>query len=456
MLPASVGCDTAFVALHLAGKLPVLLNWTTGPANLAHAARVMGLKKVVTSKAFVDRAGLQVEGVEFVFLEELRRGIGKIELLRTLIATVLFPGRARAESPKVSPEKPALVLFTSGSEKAPKAVPLTHANIFANQKGGIPELGLTRNDSVLGFLPAFHSFGISVTCLMPILGGMRVVHHPDPTDAGALARKTAAYRPTVVCGTPTFIGYLLERAKPGSLDSLRIVVVGAEKCPPSLFEACTRLAPRALVLEGYGITECSPVVAANTPKAIRAGTVGKALPPVELLVVDLESNQPLPSGQVGMLLVSGPTVFPGYIGHDGPPPFQERDGKKWYVTGDLVSLDEDGFVVFAGRLKRFLKAGGEMISLPALEEPFTRMYPPTDEGPRVAVEGIETEEGRRIVLFTTEDIALRDANTKLLKEGFRGVMRLDEVRKVDKIPVLGTGKTDYKILRTWISGEVRV
>jgi long-chain-fatty-acid--[acyl-carrier-protein] ligase len=455
LLPASVACDTAFLALHLAGKLPVLLNWTTGPANLAHAARVMGLTRVVTSKVFVDRTGIAVEGTEYLFLEELRGGIGKMELLRTLLATKYFPGRARAEVPPTDPHKPAVVLFTSGSEKAPKAVPLTHSNILSNQKGGLPELGLTRKDSILGFLPAFHSFGINITLLVPVLGGMRVVHHPDPTDAGALARKVGAYRPTVMCGTPTFLSYILDRAKPGQLDSLRTVIVGAEKCPPALFERCKQLAPGATILEGYGITECSPVVAANTPGKIRPGTVGKPLPPVEVSVIDLETDKDLPAGEVGMLLVTGPTVFPGYIGHDGPSPFRERDGKRWYVTGDLASVDRDGFITFAGRLKRFLKAGGEMISLPALEEPFTHMYPPTKEGPRVAVEGIETEGGRRIVLFATEDITLKDANTKLLKEGFRGVMRLDEVRKVETIPVLGTGKTDYKVLRAWIGGGAK-
>jgi acyl-CoA synthetase (AMP-forming)/AMP-acid ligase II/acyl carrier protein len=450
LLPASVACDTAFIALHLAGKLPVLLNWTTGPVNLAHAARTMGLTRVITSKAFVDRIGIVVEGTEYLYLEELRGGIGKFELLRTLLATKLFPGRARAEVPPVDPNRPALVLFTSGSEKAPKAVPLTHINILSNQKGGIPELAVTRDDSIIGFLPAFHSFGISVACLLPILGGMRVIHHPDPTDAGALTRKIGTYRPTLLCGTPTFLSYILERAKPGQLNSLKKILVGAEKCPPALFDRCKQLAPGAILLEGYGITECSPVVSANTPKNYRSGTVGKPLPPVEVCVVDLDNDRDLPTGQVGMLLVSGPTIFPGYIGHDGPSPFREHGGKRWYVTGDLASVDADGFITFAGRLKRFLKAGGEMISLPALEEPFAKMYPPTDEGPRVAVEGVEVDDGRRIVLFTTEDITLQDANTKLHKEGFRGVLRVDEVRKVDTIPVLGTGKTDYKVLRAQI------
>jgi long-chain-fatty-acid--[acyl-carrier-protein] ligase len=180
--------------------------------------------------------------------------------------------------------------------------------------------------------------------------------------------------------------------------------------------------------------------------------VGQPLPGVEVCAVDLETEAVLPPGRRGMLHVSGPIVFPGYIGYDGPSPFRERDGKRWYVTGDLAELDAEGTIRLSGRLKRFLKAGGEMISLPALEEPLAHRYPPTVEGPRVAVEGIETEGGgRHVVLFTTEPLGLREANAVLQEEGFRGVMRLDEVRHIEKVPVLGTGKTDYKVLRAQIT-----
>lgn len=451
MMPASVACDIALIALHLAGKLPVVLNWTTGPANLAHAARITGLTHVVTSRAFIDRTGIEIEDVEYLYLENLRKDMSKFELLRTLLMVRWLPGHVRKLAPHLSVEKPAVVLFTSGSEKAPKAVPLTHRNIITLLRNGTPFLGITHGDSILGFLPAFHSFGMTVTCLMPILGGMRVVHHPDPTDASALAHKLGVYRPTILVGTPTFVSFILERVQREQLTSLRLIVVGAESCPPSVRQRCAELAPSATVLEGYGITECSPVVASNTVAENRPYTLGKPLPGVEVQVVDLESNQPLPTDQLGMLLVSGPTVFPGYIAYDGPSPFQERDGKRWYITGDLVHIDQDGFIHFDGRLKRFLKAGGEMISLPALEEPFVRLYPPTKDGPRVAVEGIETESGRRIVLFATEPITLREANARLMEAGFRGVMRLDEVRQVEGIPVLGTGKTDYKALRAMLT-----
>ncbi len=450
MLPASVAADLALLGLHLAGKLPVLLNWTTGPANLAHAVKTAELKRVVTSKAFVDRAHVEVPGVEFVFLEDLRKGIGKVEGLLALLGQRFFSRSVRRQAlakATTDPEAAAVVLFTSGSEKAPKAVPLSHRNVLANMTMVIPQIDVTRADIMLGFLPPFHSFGHTVTSLLPILCGVKVLHHPDPTDAGALVRKIAAYKPTVVAGTPTFVGYILDKAAAGDLDSLTMMVVGAEKCPPAIFERSRTLAPNAKVIEGYGITECSPIVSANPTAKPKAGTIGPPLPGLLVRIVDAETNEPLPQGKMGILEVSGPSVFRGYMGGDTPPPFHEADGKQWYITGDLAALDEDGYIVFHGRLKRFLKAGGEMISLPALEEPFAKLYPPTDQGPRVAVEGIETDTGRTVVLFTTEKLDVREANAVLQKEGFRGVMRLDEVRSVDKIPVLGTGKTDYKVLR---------
>jgi acyl-CoA synthetase (AMP-forming)/AMP-acid ligase II len=283
-----------------------------------------------------------------------------------------------------------------------------------------------------------------------------VVYHPDPTDAAGLIRKIVTYKPTAVASTPTFLGHVLDRARPGDLDSLTLIVVGAERCPAAIFKKAAALAPNAVVVEGYGITECSPVVSVNPADAPKPGTIGKPLVGLDVAVTDLETGGRLPPGEMGMLHVAGPTIFPGYLGHDGPQPFAEFDGKRWYVTGDLASLDDEGYLVFHGRLKRFLKAGGEMISLPALEEPFAKLYPATDAGPRVAVEGVDDDGRRRIVLFTTEDVPLKEANAVLQREGHRGIMRIDEVRKVERIPVLGTGKTDYKVLRGMIAnpGEV--
>src|SRR5207249_4880369 len=280
-------------------------------------------------RAFIERTKIKVPGVQYLFLEELRQKIGKLELLMTLLKVRWLPGFG-AWVPSIDPHQPALVLFTSGSERAPKAVPLTHTNILSDMRAAVQFVGLRHQEVLLGFLPPFHSFGIAAGVLLPILGGMRVVHHPDPTDAAGLARKITAFRVTMLIGTPTFTSYIFERSKPrsqgsgvrgqespapgqesgastpslltpdsrpltpgerGDLDSLRLIVVGAEKCPPSLYDRARELAPQAEVLEGYGVTECSPVVAVNRPGAARPGTVGQPLPGVEVQIVDVDTEE---------------------------------------------------------------------------------------------------------------------------------------------------------------------
>ena len=454
MLPASVAADITFLGLHLAGKLPVMLNWTTGPANLATAVQKLAIQRVVTSRKLIDRLAIDVPGADCIFLEDVRTQISKFSALRTLLGSYLFPKSCLRGLPRPGVDDPAVVLFTSGSESAPKAVPLSHENLISNVRDAMAILQATRRDSLLGSLPPFHSFGLLGNINGPLLAGVRVVHYPDPTNASGLVRTIARYQVTIVVTAPTFLSYMLKLATADDFRTIRVVVTGAEKCPEALFQRTAQLAPHALVLEGYGITECSPVVSGNGSGRIKAGSVGRPVSSVEICVVDPQSQRRLPPDTPGMLLVRGASIFQGYLAYDGPDPFVEVDGKRWYVTGDIVRVDPQGFIFFQGRLKRFLKAGGEMISLPALETPLVQLHPPTENGPQVAVEGIETPEGRLIVLFTTLDISLRDANAVLTQAGFRGVMRLDEVVRLSAIPVLGTGKTDYKVLRRMVAERI--
>ena len=307
---------------------------------------------------------------------------------------------------------------------------------------------------MLGFLPPFHSFGLMGTLLAPVITGIRMVHYPDPTHAAGLVRTASIYRPTLLMTTPTFLSHVLRCATAADLQSLRVIGTGAEKCSDAIFARATELVPNVTILEGYGITECSPMVASNRVDRRQPGSIGMPSEGVEIRVVDVDTYEPVPPHTPGMLLVRGPGVFQGYLQHDGPEPFLEQEGRRWYVTGDLVQQDEEGFLYFCGRLKRFLKVGGEMVSLPALEEPLAARWPPTENGPQVAVEGIETPGGRHIVLFTTQSIALRDANQVLTQAGLRGIMRLDQVQQIDAIPLLGTGKTDYKVLRRLLMAPV--
>ncbi len=453
MLPASVAADLVFFALHLAGKVPVMMNWTTGPANLAHGVKVTDVKHIVTSRKMIDRLGIEVEGAEYIFLEDLRGKISKPAGLLALAATYVMPSSFVRSLPKQMPDDPAMFLFTSGSESLPKTVPLSHRNVLTNVRDGLEILAADGSDALLGFLPPFHSFGLTGNVLLPHVAGIRTVRYPDPTDARGLVHTIAAYRPTMVFTTPTFLGYMLSVCKGEELRSLKKIITGAEKCPESIFRRCAEVAPEAQILEGYGITECSPVVAANPYGQARQGSVGKPVKSVEVCVVDLENHQRVAEDQPGMLLVAGPSIFSGYHAHAGDSPFVTFEGRSWYKTGDLVSIDREGYIHFQGRLKRFLKAGGEMISLPALEEPFLKLFPADENGPRVAVEGIETLDGRHITLFTTFEYSLREASTLLHESGLRGVMRLDEVCQIASIPVLGTGKTDYKQLRQLIQNS---
>lgn len=447
MLPASVGADICFFGMHLAGKLPVMINWTSGPAATAHAIRTMRLKYIVTSRKLVDRLSIEIEGAEFFFVEDVRKEIGKFEALWTLLSTRFAKGPLLRSLPKPDPDSPAVVLFTSGSEAAPKAVPLSHRNLITNITDTLGLVPLRPDDSVLSFLPPFHSFGLALDFLLELLVGIPMVHHADPTDATILARLSRTYRPTFCLGTPTLIGYVLQAGRPEDYESYRFIILGAEKAPEWLFDRAAEMVPRATVLEGYGITECSPLVAANTPGRIRRGSMGVTTVSLESCVVDSETLQPVSKGERGMLLVRGPSVFSGYLNYDGPSPFVEVGGKQWYKTGDLVVQDEDGFFYFRGRLKRFLKIGGEMVSLPAMEEPLAKAYPPDENGPRIAVEGLDRDDARRIVLFTTFDLDLKTANHILAEAGFRGVHRFDAVKRLESIPLLGTGKTDYKLLK---------
>lgn len=454
MLPASVAADIVFFALHMAGKTPVMMNWTTGPSSLAHGVKVTGTQRIITSKKLVDRLGIEVPGTPYEYLETIRGGIGKAEQLSTLLGTILNSGAILRGLPKQDPDEPAVFLFTSGSESAPKTVPLSHTNLITNIADSLEVLEVTAADSLLGFLPPFHSFGLTGNVLLPHLTGIRSVRHADPTDARGLVETIRAFQPTMLFTTPTFLSYILSVSKEGDLKSLRRIIAGAERCPDAVFERTAALAPEAVILEGYGITECSPVLAANRVADRRRGFIGRPVRNVDIRVVDVDSGEPVATGETGMLLASGPSIFSGYLNHDGPSPFVELEGKQWYRTGDLVVADADNWLAFKGRLKRFLKAGGEMISLPALEEPFSKRYPADENGPKVAVEGIETPGGRQIALFTTFPLTLREASQILLEDGLRGVMRLDEVRQIEMIPVLGTGKTDYKELRRLVTEAV--
>ena len=305
------------------------------------------------------------------------------------------------------------------------------------------------SDRLIGMLPPFHSFGITVTMALPLCAGMPTVYHPNPTEGGRLARLIEAYRVSLLVGTPTFLNGILRAAGVGQLKSLRAVIAGAEKCPPAVYESVTRVLPHLVLLEGYGITECSPVVSVNDERQPRPYTIGKILPSLRYAILDVDTGRRVGPGRPGMLILHGPSIFHGYANYDGPTPFLDYEGTSWYRTGDLVTEDAGGVLTFAGRLKRFVKIGGEMISLPAIEEVLARHYAgPDDEGPVVAVESVSAESNPELILFTVKDLDRETVNREIREAGLSPLYNIRFVRKLDQIPTLGSGKTDYRALKS--------
>jgi long-chain-fatty-acid--[acyl-carrier-protein] ligase len=338
----------------------------------------------------------------------------------------------------------AVVLFTSGTESMPKGVPLTHENILSNIEASIKTVELFRSDRLLAFLPPFHSFGFTITGFLPLLCALRVVYFPNPTDSKRLAKAIQKWHVNVLCTAPTFLKNILLSANKTQLQQVRMVISGAEKAADELKALFHKICPKALFVEGYGITECSPVLSANVSGDPKKG-VGAALEGTKFKIVDPENfEQPKKQGEVGLILASGPSVFSGYLNKVKQDPFVTLDDVTWYQTGDLGSLDEEGNLRLMGRLKRFVKVGGEMISLAALEEALSR-----HSGDQVSsiVMAEDDPVGRpRLVLFTTEDYSAESANQLLRKSGFSNLAKIERVVHLDALPQTATGKVSFREL----------
>jgi acyl-CoA synthetase (AMP-forming)/AMP-acid ligase II/1-acyl-sn-glycerol-3-phosphate acyltransferase/acyl carrier protein len=454
MLPATAGASTLYLALLFAGKIPVMVNWTVGSRNLVHGLDLLEVKHVITAAQLVTKVesqGTDLSGIRnrLVLLEEVGKRLGKGAKLLALLKAYLNWSDLR----KAPVQDTAVVLFTSGSENLPKAVPLTHGNLLGNVRDLALFFAFSPDERMIGILPPFHSFGLTCTVILPFCNGFRVVYHPNPTEGLALARIVEAYGVTMLVGTPTFLQGITRAAKDEQLQPLRTVITGGEKCPESLYEVLGRRWPKLTVQEGYGITECSPVISGNTEDDPRHGSIGVMLASVEHAIVDLDTGKRVEPGKAGMLLVRGPSVFGGYLHFAGPSPFQDFEGKSWYRTGDLVRQDADGIFYFAGRLKRFVKLGGEMVSLPAVEEALlARFGREDDEEIVLAVEATPVDTNPELVLFTLRDIPREAANAAIRDAGLSPIHNIRLVKQVEQIPVLGTGKTDYRALKGLLGG----
>jgi acyl-[acyl-carrier-protein]-phospholipid O-acyltransferase / long-chain-fatty-acid--[acyl-carrier-protein] ligase len=435
MLPNSVGAALAFLALQATGRVPAMLNHTAGADGVLSACRTAGLRRVITSRRFVELAKLAAlaerlaGGVELVWLEDVREKLGVIDKLYGVIALRFVASLHRRL--RISPSDPAAVLFTSGSEGAPKGVVLSHANLLGNRRQIAARVDFSPADLALNALPMFHSFGLTGGFLLPLLSGVRVFLYPSPLHYRIVPEIAYATGATILFGTDTFLAGYARRANPYDFYALRYVFAGAEAVRGETREIWSeRFGKR--ILEGYGVTECSPVIAVNTPMHYRAGTVGRFLPLVE------HRLEPVPGiADGGRLMVRGPNVMAGYLRGDNieEPP----DG--WYDTGDIVTVDGEGFVAIIGRVKRFAKLGGEMVSLAAAERIAETAVPEI----RHAVVALpDPRRGEKLILVTEAHAFDR---TRLLEAahelGLPEIAVPREAIEIDQIPLLGTGKTDY-------------
>jgi acyl-[acyl-carrier-protein]-phospholipid O-acyltransferase/long-chain-fatty-acid--[acyl-carrier-protein] ligase len=433
MLPNSAGVAVTFFALQAFGRVPAMINFTSGVANIKAACRAAGVGVIVTSRTFVDKGRLTAlvceleKDVRIVYLEDVRAGIG----LADKIAGLLAGSRQRVAR---NPNDPAVVLFTSGSEGVPKGVVLSHRNILANTAQCLARLAANGEDMVFNVLPVFHSFGLTGGLMMPLLGGVPVYLYPSPLHYRIVPELLYDTCATILFGTDTFLRGYARTAHPYDLRTIRLIVAGAEAVKESTRQTyMDRFGAR--ILEGYGVTETAPVLAMNTPIANKAGTVGRLSP---LMRARLEPVAGIADG--GRLFVEGPNVMLGYYRVENPGVLEAPpDG--WHDTGDIVAIDAQGFITIKGRVKRFAKIAGEMVSLAAVESLASEAFP----GAALMVVSLpDARKGERLVLMTTDaalkrEVLLRHARAR----GAAELMVPADILVVGSLPLLGTGKPDY-------------
>ena len=451
MLPNSCATLNVVLALQLYGRTPAMLNFSTGSAGMVSACQTAKIKTVLTSRRFIQLAKLENDAiklsnqVQLVYLEDLAPNI----TILTKLAAWFKCKTANYwyKHNQFSPDSPAVILFTSGSEGAPKGVVLSHSNILSNHKQLEARINFNAQDIALNFLPMFHSFGFTVGTLLPILNGMRAFFYPTPLHYAVIPEIAYEINATIMFGTNTFLAAYAKKAHAYDFYSMRYVVAGAEKLQESTRQMwADKFGIR--ILEGYGATETAPVTSVNTPIDCKTGTVGRFMPSME------HKLEPVPGIEdAGKLHVSGPNIMLGYLLSDNPgqlvPP-KSIFGEGWYDTGDIVNVDAEGFISIRGRSKRFAKIGGEMVSLTAVEQLATKAWP---EAQHAVVSLPDPKKGEQIILLTTQ----ANPTIQELEAVAEGVAKIGLPRKifaVEHIPVMATGKVNYPEATEMAAGKI--
>ncbi len=459
LLPQSVGATLTNIALTFMGKVPVNLNYTASAESIAASAQQCKMKHVVTSRAFLEQMPVAVPG-EAIYLEDVMKTVEKRDRITALLMAIFLPVRAierRLGAPaNRGPNDLATVIFSSGSEGEPKGVMLTHYNVSKNIEAAMQVFPHKKGDCLVGMLPFFHSFGYTATLWLALTSAhFRVFFHPNPLEARAIGELIQKYKGTIMFSTSTFLHGFIRRCTPEQMASLRFVITGAEKLAPRVRDAFKEkfgIEP----LEGYGTTECSPIVSLNLPdvrapgfylKGTKRGSIGLPLPGISVRIIDPDTREVLQNGRAGLLMVKGPNIMRGYLGQPEKSAQVLQDG--WYETGDISTIDEDGFITITDRLARFSKIGGEMVSHTKIEDEMHRVLNETER--KLAIAGVpdENKGERLVVLHTLTDEEFDALLSKMDETGLPNLWlpKAKAFYKVEVIPILGSGKMDIKAVK---------
>jgi acyl-[acyl-carrier-protein]-phospholipid O-acyltransferase/long-chain-fatty-acid--[acyl-carrier-protein] ligase len=444
MLPTSAGCAFAVIAALMSGRVPVMVNYSTGAGkNVSYAQGKCGFKTVITSRVFLEKIGCAaVEGM--VFLEDVMGGLTLKEkvsgALKAKLPAPLILGRIHGGRENDD----LVILFTSGSEKDPKAVQITHRNVASNIESFGAVAGLTKDDSLLALLPFFHVMGLTVNLWTPLYFGMTSITYSNPLDMKSVCTIASEEKPTILVATPSFMWGYLRKSEPGDFASLRLAVCGADKCPEALREEFLRK-HGIMLYEGYGATETSPVISVNMPENNKPGSVGKVLPGVSVRIEDYETGEDCQPGVTGRIMVQGDLVMKGYFDDFEETSMRIRHG--WYDTGDMGFLDADGYLWHAGRLKRFVKVGGEMVSLVAVENVLEKFLP---EGAACCVVEIPNVlKGAKVIAVVTQALDERRV-LKQMSAHLPNIALPRQFLTVEELPKMASGKIDFRTVTTMV------
>ncbi|PKL82914.1 MAG: bifunctional acyl-ACP--phospholipid O-acyltransferase/long-chain-fatty-acid--ACP ligase [Ignavibacteriae bacterium HGW-Ignavibacteriae-3] len=440
MLPNTVGTVLSVLATVMSGRIPVMINYSTGAAaNCEFAQKKCAFKTIITSRALLEKVGCpHIDGM--VYLEDIMKSVSFFDKIRAALKSGLSAESIIKKIHQGEENDTLLILFTSGSEKEPKGVQLTHKNISSNYESLTKAYFFNSDDIFLANLPYFHVFGQTANLWVPVAEGMTVVTYANPLDFKTVCEIVREEKVTLMAGTPTFFWGYLRNSKKGDFDSCRIILTGADKCPDALRKGFIDKHGKVL-LEAYGATETSPAITVNTPEFNRPGSVGRPIEGVRVRIENYETSEECAVGEIGKVLVKGDNVMKGYFDDFEQTSLSIRRG--WYDTGDMGYMDADGYLWHVGRLKRFLKVGGEMVSLIKVEDVLEKLLPPDVEC--CVVEVPDALRGAKIVATVTQQIDEK-AILKKMSEQLPSIAVPSRFVVLPEMPKTGSGKIDFRTI----------